>query len=289
MPGRQICRRRDWYGNIKPQRCGDRSGASGSVAAAELARFGNHAPGIDKNRRRAAALADQLSRVIIRVATDEGALREAGADRCDVGLVSIGNGLERNVIAARFIIGGIGYVLIAWFQGVTTRTAGFNTIRIGGLHDSTSLLCIALMVTGAGPTSAAGGLKVSTAMVMLLVTVAFFRRQSEVRAFGHSLGLDQVLKVMALIAIAGVLIFTATFILTASHDGHFLDIGFELASAFATTGLSRGHTRELGDVGRIVTMPLMFSGRVGAQTLGCFLATQSTPRLHHPKGLVHLG
>ncbi|MDP5306184.1 potassium channel family protein [Paracoccus spongiarum] len=75
-------------------------GAFGSVVASELARFGNRVLGIDKDHRRVAALADQLSSVVILDATDEGALREAGADRYDVGMVSIGNDLESNVIAA---------------------------------------------------------------------------------------------------------------------------------------------------------------------------------------------
>lgn len=75
-------------------------GAFGSVVAAELARFGNQVMGIDKDPRRVAALAEQLPASLILDATDEGALREAGVDRYDVGLVSIGNNLESNVIAA---------------------------------------------------------------------------------------------------------------------------------------------------------------------------------------------
>lgn len=75
-------------------------GAFGSVVAAELARFGNLVMGIDKDPRRVAALAEQLPASLILDATDEGALREAGVDRYDVGLVSIGNNLESNVIAA---------------------------------------------------------------------------------------------------------------------------------------------------------------------------------------------
>lgn len=178
---------------------------------------------------------------------------------------------------------------IAWFQGVTPRTAGFNTINIGGLHDSTSLLYMALMVIGAGPTSTGGGLKVTTIVVMLLATMAFFRRRTEVWAFGRSIGLDEVLKVMALIAIAWVLILTATFILVASHEGHFLDVSFEVASAFGTTGLSRGYTGQLTEFGRLVIMVVMFLGRVGPLTLGFFLATRVTPRVRYPAGQVHLG
>ena len=75
-------------------------GAFGSVVAAELARLGNQVMGIDKDPRRVAALAEQLPASLILDATDEGALREAGVDRYDVGLVSIGNNLESNVIAA---------------------------------------------------------------------------------------------------------------------------------------------------------------------------------------------
>lgn len=75
-------------------------GAFGSVVALELARFGNHVLGIDKDPRRVAALAEQLPSAVILDATDEGAMREAGVDRYDVGLVSIGNDLESNVIAA---------------------------------------------------------------------------------------------------------------------------------------------------------------------------------------------
>lgn len=75
-------------------------GAFGSVVATELARFGNRVLGVDKDHRRVAMLAEQLSNVVILDATDEGALREAGVDRYDVGLVSIGNDLESSVIAA---------------------------------------------------------------------------------------------------------------------------------------------------------------------------------------------
>ncbi|MFV0384122.1 potassium channel family protein [Paracoccus sp. (in: a-proteobacteria)] len=74
-------------------------GAFGGVVAAELARFGNHVLGIDTDQKRVAALASQLSNVVILDATDEGALREAGVDRYDIGLVSIGNDLEASVLA----------------------------------------------------------------------------------------------------------------------------------------------------------------------------------------------
>lgn len=180
-------------------------------------------------------------------------------------------------------------LFISWFQGVTTRTAGFNTTDIGAMHDSTSLMFISLMLIGGGPTSTAGGIKVTTFVVMLIATFAFFRRQSQLQVFGRSISLNQVLKVMALVAISVLLVFIGVFLLTATHDGHFLDISFEVASAFGTVGLSRGYTGDLSHFGRAVIVAIMFLGRVGPLTLGFFLATRSTPRVRYPAGEIHLG
>ncbi|HRM76528.1 MAG TPA: potassium transporter TrkG, partial [Paracoccus sp. (in: a-proteobacteria)] len=180
-------------------------------------------------------------------------------------------------------------LMVSWFQGVTPRTAGFNTTDIGATHDATALMMIALMVIGGGSASTAGGLKVTTMVVLVLATIAFFRRQTQPSAFGRSIGQDQIMKVMALVAIASVLIFLGIFVVTATHDGHFLDIVFEVASAFGTTGLSRGYTPQLNDIGRWVIMFIMFLGRVGPLTLGFFLATRTTPRVRYPQGTVFLG
>ena len=94
---------------------------------------------------------------------------------------------------------------------------------------------------------------------------------------------------MALISIASAVIFTAVFLMALSHDGEFIDIAFEVSSAFGTTGLSRGYTTELSDFGRLVIMAVMFLGRVGPLTLGFFLATRMMPRVRYPAGQVHLG
>ncbi|WP_322893091.1 MULTISPECIES: TrkH family potassium uptake protein [unclassified Yoonia] len=178
---------------------------------------------------------------------------------------------------------------VSWFQGVTTRTAGFNTTDIAALHDSTSMMFISLMLIGGGPASTAGGIKVTTFVVMIVATVAFFRRQQQLHAFGRSIAMSEVLKVMALTAISLILVFVGVFLMTASHDGHFLDISFEVASAFGTVGLSRGYTAELTDFGRAVIVVIMFLGRVGPLTLGFFLATRAVPRVRYPEGRVYLG
>ena len=178
---------------------------------------------------------------------------------------------------------------VSWFQGVTTRTAGFNTTDIGAMHDSTSMMFISLMLIGGGPTSTAGGIKVTTFVVMIIATIAFFRRQQQLHLFGRSIVFEQVLKVMALTSISVILVFVGIFLLTTSHDGDFLDISFEVASAFGTVGLSRGYTGELSGFGRAVIVIIMFLGRVGPLTLGFFLATKVAPRVRYPESNVYLG
>lgn len=177
----------------------------------------------------------------------------------------------------------------SWFQGVTPRTAGFNTIDTGAMHDSTTLLTMVLMVVGGGSTSTAGGIKVTTLAVLLIATVAFFRRQTTLHAFGRSIGLNEVLKVMALTTISTLLIISGMFLILITHDGAFLDLAFEVTSAFGTVGLSRGATGELDAFGKAVIIFIMFLGRVGPLAIGFFLATRSTPRVKYPSGEIYLG
>ncbi len=177
----------------------------------------------------------------------------------------------------------------SWFQGVTTRTAGFNTVDISGIHDSTAMMFMSLMVIGGGSTSTAGGIKVTTFLVLLLATLAFFKRRHQLHIFGRSLGPDEVMKVLALTMVSILTVFVSIFVITTSHDGEFLDLAFEVTSAFGTVGLSRGTTGQLDGLGRAVIIFVMFIGRVGPLTLGFFLATRSKPRVSYPPGKIYLG
>ena len=179
--------------------------------------------------------------------------------------------------------------IVAWFQGVTPRTAGFNTTDTAGMHDATTFLTIMLMLVGGGPTSTAGGIKVTTLICLILAVIAFFRRSTELHAFGRSIPLEDVLRVTALVSVSMLFMGAATFVILISHDGEFRDLLFEVASAFGTVGMSRGATAELDGVGRTVIIALMFAGRVGPLTLGFFLATRSRPRIRYARGAVFLG
>ncbi|MDW4497246.1 potassium transporter TrkG [Sulfitobacter sp. D35] len=180
-------------------------------------------------------------------------------------------------------------VWASWFQAVTPRTAGFNTLNTSGMHDSTTLMTMALMLIGGGSTSTAGGIKVTTGIVLLLATIAFFKRHTSLNAFGRSMKMEEVMKVLALTVVSMLLVLTGIFLTSISHDGAFLDLAFEISSAFGTVGLSRGATTELDALGRTLVMIVMFLGRVGPLTIGFFLATHSVPRVRYPAGQVYLG
>ncbi len=177
----------------------------------------------------------------------------------------------------------------SWFQAVIARTAGFNSIDLAGMHDSTVFMFVSLMLIGGGSTSTAGGIKVTTFIVLLLATLAFFKRQQRLNAFGRSIGLEQILKVMAITMLTLLTLMTGMFFLTLSNDGKFLDLLFEATSALCTVGVTRGLTGSFDELGRGVLIALMFIGRVGPLTLGFFLARQTPPRIRYPAGQVYLG
>lgn len=180
-------------------------------------------------------------------------------------------------------------LMIAWFQATTTRTAGFNTIDMAALDDGTVLMFISLMFIGGGSTSTAGGIKVTTFMVLLMAAGAFLRSRPEPIAFGRAVRPPDILKVLALAFIGLLLVMVGTFLLTVSQQAPFLDLAFEATSAFGTVGLSRGVTGELDGFGRLILMVLMFIGRIGPLALGFLLARSVLASIRYPKGNVFLG
>lgn len=177
----------------------------------------------------------------------------------------------------------------SWFQGVTPRTAGFNTIDTTQMGPTATLLTMLLMVVGGGSTSTAGGIKVTSMVVMVIATIAFFRKRQQLNIFGRALGSEEVLKVMALTTVSFAVMFVGLVLLTIGNQGDFLDLAFEIASAFGTVGLSHGATGTLQGLDRAVIIAIMFLGRVGPLTLGFFLATKGRPRVRYPRGHIYLG
>lgn len=158
-------------------------------------------------------------------------------------------------------------VLAAFFQSVTTRTAGFLTIPQQGLRDSTSLICMILMFIGGSPVGTAGGIKTTTGAILFIAAWSLVRGRQEATAFKRSLSLENVRKALAVLTISFVTMIAATIVLLTFEEGAFMDIIYETVSAVGTVGLSRNYTGSLNEIGRYIIILLMYLGRIGPISL----------------------
>ncbi len=177
----------------------------------------------------------------------------------------------------------------AWMQGTAPRTAGFNTVDVAGLLPPTVVLVMVLMFIGGGSGSTASGIKLSTFIVMLLATRAFLHSAERPVIFGRSIDSATILKALAICMISLFCVMGAVFVLTISEEAPFLDIAFEVVSAFGTVGLSRGLTVQLSAPGQVVIMALMLVGRVGPLTLAFTLANRRRAAIQYPAAPVNVG
>jgi trk system potassium uptake protein len=169
-------------------------------------------------------------------------------------------------------------LLNALFHSVSSRTAGFNAVDIGGMRPETLLVTDALMLIGGGSGGTAGGIKVTTFLVLGLIVWAELLGERDANLYRRRLSSDiQRLAVsVALLAIAAVGIGTLALLSLSSFElGPVL---FEAVSAFATTGLSTGITAQLPPGGQLVLVILMFVGRVGTVTAAAALVLRTRPR-----------
>lgn len=171
-------------------------------------------------------------------------------------------------------------LLAGFFQSVQTRTAGFNSIDIGAMHDASWLGMDVLMFIGAGPAGTAGGIKVTTFAVLFFIMMTELRGEASVNIFGKRLSraVHRQAITVVLIAVAAVVTGTAVLLLMTGLD---LDrVLFEAVSAFGTVGLSTGITADLPDPAKVVLVLLMFLGRIGPLTLGSAIALRERRLLY---------
>lgn len=160
--------------------------------------------------------------------------------------------------------------MAAFFQSVTTRTAGFNTIDIGAVGAPFLFVALVLMFIGASPGSTGGGIKTSTAAVLFTAMVSIFSSREKACAFKRTIPDELIKKALAVLVTSFGLTALITFMLTLFEKYSFMDLLFEVTSAMGTVGLSRGITADLTPEGKILIVIAMFVGRIGPLTL--FLA-----------------
>ncbi len=157
--------------------------------------------------------------------------------------------------------------IASFFQSAITRTAGFNSVALGALKDTSVFLMIILMFIGGSPGSTAGGIKTTTFGVLILTTLSTIKGEKDVVIFNRRISHEMVNRSLAIIMIALTMIIVVSFTLSIIENVELLDIMFETTSAFATVGLTRGITPTLSDLGKILIAGTMYMGRVGALTM----------------------
>ncbi|MBW4448975.1 MAG: TrkH family potassium uptake protein [Spirirestis rafaelensis WJT71-NPBG6] len=176
-------------------------------------------------------------------------------------------------------------LLAAWFQSVTPRTAGFNTIDIGKMTNAGLFLTIAFMFIGASPGGTGGGMKTTTLRVLTSCTKTILQGKEEVLLYERKIATSLILKAVGVFvgSITTVIISTILISIT-DPELDFIQILFEVVSAFATVGLSTGITGNVSIVAKLILIVTMYIGRVGVLVLMSALLGDPRPtRIHYPE------
>ncbi len=172
-------------------------------------------------------------------------------------------------------------ILASFFQSITPRTCGFNTVDIGLLTNETILIIIILMFIGASPGSTGGGVKTTSAALLSLLIWSRLKGNEEVNVFKRTIPKETITRTISIIfasafsvsVITSVLLLTGAGNLPPLESRHFfVEYLFETVSAFGTVGLSMGVTPKLNDVQKLAIILMMFAGRVGPLTLAFSLS-----------------
>ena len=180
----------------------------------------------------------------------------------------------------------------SWFQSVTFRTAGFNTVNFEKLAPATKLIGIVLMFIGASPGSTGGGVKTVAFALVLLLSAATIRGRERVEVAGRTIPEGLVRRAAVVIALALAILLTSTLLLVMfeRRADLFLDHLFEAASALGTVGLSSVNSATLQPASQLVLVATMFAGRIGPLTLLVALARRRPDaKYEYPAERVMLG
>jgi len=223
--------------------------------------------------------------------------------------LTLASKLVISVSMTLFVLGSIGYFLLestgpdasrpvlerineAWFQSVTFRTAGFNTVDHGEMQTATKLHSIVLMFVGASPGSTGGGVKTAVIGLAVLALLSTLRGRQDVEFLGRKIPDEQVKVALTIIVLGMLAVMTTTILLLLFEPNNrdFINILFEATSAFATVGVSTGITPDLSAASQSVIIVAMFLGRVGPLTLLlAFGGRNDEARFEYPEERVILG
>ncbi len=180
----------------------------------------------------------------------------------------------------------------SFFQSITARTAGFNTVSIGALATPAILFLIFLMFIGGGSGSTAGGIKTSTFALVFMSAAATIQGKKNINLYKTQIPWELMNRAFAIFLFSVVSILLGVFALTILEPSmNLLELAFEEVSAFCTVGLSTGITADLGTGSKVILMLSMLVGRVGTLTLAFALSgqRQEVNSFKYPKANIHVG
>jgi len=163
-------------------------------------------------------------------------------------------------------------VLNAFVHSVMSRTAGFNAVNVGSMQTETLLVTDALMLIGGGSAGTAGGIKITTFLLLGFIVWAEIRRRRDVNVFHRRIGRETQRQALTVVLLSLAAVSAGTLTILSVTDLPLDRVLFEVVSAFGTVGLSTGITADLPPVGQLVIIALMFIGRVGTITVASALA-----------------
>ena len=177
-------------------------------------------------------------------------------------------------------------LLNSLFESVTLRTAGFAAFSQSALRDSSCLAAYFLMFIGGSPIGTAGGVKTTTFYLFILNTVSYIKGKNSAHVYKRSVSSEQMMKATAIVQVSMGTILVLTLLLVATNPVGIEDGLFEVISACATVGLTRGVTPMLNTAGKLIITLAMYLGRIGPITMAIFLAggKKEEPDVHYSEG-----
>ncbi|MGY0372566.1 TrkH family potassium uptake protein [Clostridium sp. JNZ J1-5] len=184
-----------------------------------------------------------------------------------------------------------GKLLSSLFASVSPRTAGFNSISTADMTLAGKFLTIILMFIGGSPGGTAGGIKTTTAGILLMTVISVFKNREDAEIFGRTISKNLVYKSFVILTLALCLVIGETMILSFTEKGASLEyILYEVTSAFGTVGLTLGLTPNLSVIGKVLIALTMYIGRVGILTLLLALAHKKHgSSIKYPDGKILVG
>lgn len=184
-----------------------------------------------------------------------------------------------------------GQALSSYFASVSPRTAGFNSISTSDMTMAGRFLTIILMFIGGSPGSTAGGIKTTTAGILIMTVVSVIKGKEDTELFKKRINKDIIYRAFTVVTLGGLIVVVMTMLLSITEVGmKFEELVYEVTSAFATVGLTLGITTKLSAIGKVLVAFTMYLGRVGPLTVVLALTTRKKNKsIRYPEGKILVG